>query len=341
MQSTASNLKILTLYVYAEIENFKYLVFEHSKTEVGEGSICGIVGVLLEEETEVGKLLITMMRSLQHRGIDSAGVALYRGENLPEGEYILRLFTKDIVGAMSKVTTAIANAGGDIRNIEIRSVKGFGFDRFVIRATSDSIKNIVQRLNTTGISKVLSVGRKIEIIKDTGITEELDENFKVSAINGTHGIGHVRFSTESKVDLLHAHPFQSFDYPDVALVHNGQITNYWKVREELEEKSVSFETDNDSELIVHYIIDKLKQGLSLRESLKESVRELDGPFSYIISTANEVGMVRDKLGLRPLVVLEGEGICAAASEESALRAINHKGRIRNLRPGEVVCWNKN
>lgn len=299
------------------------------------------MGVLLAEETEVGRLLITMMKSLQHRGIDSAGVALYSGNDISSDEYVVRLFTRDVVGAMSKVTTAIASAGGDIRNIEIRTVKGFGFDRFIIRATSDSIRKIVRNLNTTGISKVLSVGKKIEIIKDTGITEELDKHFKVSNFKGTHGIGHVRFSTESKVDLLHAHPFQSFDYPDVALVHNGQITNYWKIRERLEAKGVGFETDNDSELIVHYVIDKLKQGLDLKGALKESVRELDGPFSYIISTADEIGMVKDKLGLRPLMVLEGNEVCAAASEESALRAINHKGKIRNLRPGEVVCWKKN
>jgi glutamine phosphoribosylpyrophosphate amidotransferase len=148
----------------------------------------------------------------------------------------------------------------------------------------------------------------------------------------------VRFSTESCVDLLHAHPFQSFNYLDVALVHNGQITNYWRRRERLERKGVCFQTENDSELIVHYLIEKLREDNCLSEALKTSVEDLDGPFSYIISTGEEIGMVRDRLGLRPLVILEGNGIRAAASEENALRIVSEAGKIRNLRPGEVLCW---
>ncbi|MEM3403231.1 MAG: ACT domain-containing protein [Nitrososphaeria archaeon] len=282
-----------------------------------------------------------MISVLQHRGLDSAGVALYHKEDLPNEEYIIKVFTQDVVGALSKVSTAIATAGGDIRSIEINTMRGFGFDRYVIRTSLNHLKNVVENVGSTGIAKILSIGKRMEIIKNIGLTEELEGNFKVSEFIGTHGIGHVRFSTESTVDLLHAHPFQSFLYPDIALVHNGQITNYWKVREKLERKDVVFETDNDSELLVHYIVDKLKQGESLEEVLKLSVKELDGPFSYIISTLDSIGMVRDKLGLRPLVVLEGEGMYAAASEENALRTIKHEGKIRNLKPGEVVCWKKN
>lgn len=85
----------------------------------------------------------------------------------------------------------------------------------------------------------------------------------------------------------------------------------------------------------------LNKGLSLSETLKTSVQELDGPFSYIISTSDSIGMVRDKLGLRPLLVYEGENMKAAASEESALRIFGDGGRIKGLRPGEVVCWRKN
>ncbi|MEM4523203.1 MAG: glutamine amidotransferase, partial [Nitrososphaeria archaeon] len=121
----------------------------------------------------------------------------------------------------------------------------------------------------------------------------------------------------------------------------GQITNYWKVREKLERKGATFETENDSELIVHYVVEMLKRGLGLQEILKTSVKELDGPFSYIISTADSIGMVRDKLGLRPLLVYEGENLKAAASEESALRIFGNSGKIRGLRPGEVVCWKRN
>jgi glutamate synthase domain-containing protein 1 len=180
----------------------------------------------------------------------------------------------------------------------------------------------------------------MEIIKDVCTVEELDKRFKVSSFNGTHGIGHVRFSTESRVDLFHAHPFQSFNYPDIAVVHNGQITNYYKMRDRLERRGHRFETENDSELIVHYVADKLENDLDLEEALKESAKDLDGPFSYIISMPDAIGVAKDKLGLRPALVLEGDGIFAIASEEVALRTLSHSGTIRNVKPGEVVTWRR-
>jgi glutamate synthase domain-containing protein 1 len=282
-----------------------------------------------------------MMENLQHRGKDSAGVAVYGGESVQDDEYIIKIFTKDVVGALSKVSTALASAGADIRSIRINTLRGFGFDKYIVRVHRERLSDVVERINETGLAKVISIGKKMEIIKDIGLAEELEKNFKISEMIGTHGLGHVRFSTESGVDIFHAHPFQSLKYPDIALVHNGQITNYWKVREKLERAGVSFETENDSELIVHYVVEMINRGYSLEEILRNSVKELDGPFSYIISTSDSIGMVRDKLGLRPLLVFEGEKIRAAASEESALRIFGDSGRIRGLRPGEVVCWKRN
>ncbi|MCX8181517.1 MAG: class II glutamine amidotransferase [Candidatus Methanomethyliaceae archaeon] len=300
--------------------------------------MCGIAGVLLNGKGEIGLFLSVMLGGLQHRGLDSAGVALYRSEEMPGDEFMIRVFTRDVIGALSKISAAIASAGGDIRNIKLNSIKGYSFDLYTVRAHEKDLPQMVKNINATELSKVLSIGRKMDIIKDTVSVEELDRNFKVRDFIGSHGIGHVRFSTESRVDLFHAHPFQSFDHIDVALVHNGQITNYWKARERLEQKGVKFQTENDSELIVHYITDRLKDGEALDEALKASVEDLDGPFSYVFSTECELGMVRDKLGLRPMVILEGEEIRAVASEENALRLLNKKGVIRNVKPGEVICW---
>ncbi len=305
------------------------------------GKICGIAGVLLRKDVCVGKLLIAMMEALQHRGIDSSGVAIYSKDSLASNEYILRMFTLDVIGAASKVSTAIAKAGGDIRSIHLYPVSGgHGFDRYQIKADPSDLRKIIDGVNSTDVARVVSVGRCMEIFKDVCSVTEFSERFKTSELNGTHGLGHVRFSTESQVNLLHAHPFQTFDYPDIAVVHNGQITNYYKVRERLERRGHIFETENDSELIVHYVTDKLERGLNLKESLGESVTDLDGPFSYIISTSEALGIARDKLGLRPALVLEGDELSAAASEEGALRALEQKGVIRNLRPGEVVTWQR-
>ena len=303
--------------------------------------MCGIAGVLLDGGGQVGKLVISMLKGQQHRGSDSAGVALFHSKEPPEDQYVIRVLTKDVVGALSKVSTAIAQNGGDIRNIEINAAKGYGIDTYLVKSDCTALPRIVEGIDSTGVSKVLSLGRRMDIVKDTTSAEGLAGRFDVSSFVGSHAIGHVRFSTESCVDLLHAHPFQSYSYLDVALVHNGQITNYWRSRERLERRGVAFQTENDSELIVHYLIEKLLEGAALREALTASVDELDGPFSYVISTGNEIGMVRDKLGLRPLVISEGEKIRALASEESALRIAGCSSKIRNLRPGEVVCWRTN
>lgn len=250
---------------------------------------------------------------------------------------MFRLFTKDVIGAVSKISTAIAEAGGDIRSIHLSTLEGgYGCDRYQIKIYAERLGDVVESVNSTNISRVISVGRKMEIYKEVCEVLDLDRRFNISTLRGTHGIGHVRFSTESKVDLFHAHPFQAFDYPDIAVVHNGQITNYYKVRGSLERLGHRFETENDSELIVHHVAEKLERGLNLQEALAESVKDLDGPF--LISTDEEIGVARDKLGLRPAVILENEDLFAVASEEGALRSIARSGLIRNLNPGEAITW---
>ena len=113
------------------------------------------------------------------------------------------------------------------------------------------------------------------------------------------------------------------------------------MRNVLAKKGHKFYTENDAELIVHYVAELIGNGATLNEALSQSVEELDGPFTYIISTANEIGVVRDKLGLRPGVIMESDSINMIASEEATLRLVGIEGTIRNLRPGEVKVWSVN
>ncbi len=304
--------------------------------------MCGIVGMISYERAPLGRYMIKMLDSLQHRGEDSAGVAMYwdkKGEK--RNEFIVRMLTRDIIGSAGKISTAIAASGGNIRKIRLHPIEGYSFDRYVVKIPEENLELLSEEVRNTGVSEVLSIGRWMEIVKDVGWVRNLDEKFDVSNWVSTHGIGHVRFSTESNVDLLHAHPFQSFSYPDMAVVENGQITNYYKVREKLAKKGHKFYTENDAELIVHYVAEILSYGATLEEALLQSVKELDGPFTYIISTANEIGVVRDKLGLRPGVIMESDNVNMVASEEATLRLVGIKGTIRNLRPGEVKVWRIN
>ena len=185
---------------------------------------------------------------------------------------------------------------------------------------------------------VLNGGHSFEMIKDVGLVKDIAARYNTEEKIGTHAIGHVRFSTESIVDRYHAHPFQSYIIPDITVVHNGQITNYWKIRDSLERKGHIFETDNDTECIVHYIADKLSQDYSLEESLEQSVKDMDGPFSYMIGTPQGVGIAKDKLGLRPGVMAENDEIFAIASEEVALREVIDTSNIEQISPGETRAY---
>ena len=92
----------------------------------------------------------------------------------------------------------------------------------------------------------------------------------------------------------------------MAIVHNGQITNYWKMRRRLEKRGFEFHTDNDSELIAVYLADKLDQGIPLAEALETSIRDLDGTFSFLVSTKDEIGYAKDNLAAKPMVMYEDD-----------------------------------
>ena len=170
----------------------------------------------------------------------------------------------------------------------------------------------------------------------------MDERFGVAKHRGTHGIGHVRLATESEVKPEAAHPFWATGFADVAIVHNGQITNYWKMRRRLEQRDFEFRTNNDSELIAVYLADKLAQGISLRESLRTSIDDLDGTFSFLVTTHDEFGYAKDRLALKPMVMYEDDKLIAIASEEVSLNRL-YPGTALNTRepgPGTYNTWSR-
>jgi glutamate synthase domain-containing protein 1 len=105
------------------------------------------------------------------------------------------------------------------------------------------LKTIEQAIESVaGDVEVVSLGQSLEVMKQVGSPEKLDASFDVSGMRGTHGIGHTRLSTESKIDLSHSQPFWSHGLPDVASVHNGHITNYHRLRRIYEGRGVHFYT---------------------------------------------------------------------------------------------------
>lgn len=303
--------------------------------------MCGIAGVVYKDKKlhPVGKVLTKMLDALQHRGPDSAGFALYGGLGLEENEYLLNIEVKEKPGLLETVKDTVSLATPIKTEEIIPSVENYNIYRCKISLNSFSeLKPMIMDIDAIDDVIVLNGAHSFEMIKDVGLVKDIAQRYDTYSKMGTHAIGHTRFSTESIVDRYHAHPFQSYIIPDITVVHNGQITNYWKIRDPLERKGHIFETTNDTECIVHYIADKLSQDYRLEEALEQSVKDMDGPFSYIVGTPNGVGIAKDQLGLRPGVMAENDEVFAIASEEVSLREVMDTREIDQIAPGEVRAY---
>ena len=164
-------------------------------------------------------------------------------------------------------------------------------------------------------------------------------DYHLAAFEGSHAIGHVRMATESDVDISGAHPYWAYPFSDVAVVHNGQLTNYFEWRRRLERSGHRFQSECDSEVIAVYLAEKMARGRSLEEAMRDSLEELDGVFTYICVTEDALGMAKDELAAKPLVLYESDDLVALASEEIAIREIvDHEIDTYDPFEGEVMVW---
>lgn len=300
--------------------------------------MCGIAGVIYKKPGLVGKSLVAMLSGIQHRGPDSTGVALYSSE-----DELLKIWMYYRGGEIDDV---LLNTLRD----ELFRLTGWvsGFQRqgefvFIKVKYQGDLKFLCDKLEAIQGVHIISIGTALEVFKDEGSAEKIDQKFNLSNFSGTHGIGHTRLATESEVDIRTAHPFWAYGFNNVAIVHNGQLTNYYTLRRRFEKKGYRFRTGNDSEMIAVYIADQMSAGHSLRTALEQSMEEFDGTFSYLVSTLSEMGFAKDRLGVKPMVILEGEEVTAIASEEVALRRVfsdKDNFNVFEPGPGEVMTWSR-
>ena len=111
---------------------------------------------------------------------------------------------------------------------------------------------------------MLSLGKTLEIVKDLGDANTVATDYGLDKFIGTHAIGHARMATESDVDIANAHPYWAYPFPDVAVVHNGQLTNYHQWKRRLERAGHRFQSECDSEIIAVYLAERMAQGDSAR-----------------------------------------------------------------------------
>ena len=300
--------------------------------------MCGIAGILFKDPGQqgpVGRVMVEMLQALNRRGPDSTGVAL---PGPPEGGFLGRARPPPAgVGQYARARAAIE----DLATIRELAPTPGGVRASVtyegeLAALADGVEAAEATLD------VLSLGHSMQIVKEVGSADELNSVYDVSSFTGGHAIGHTRMATESRVDTLHSHPFWARPFADIALVHNGHVTNEHKLRRRLEQRGHSFLTDNDSEVLAAYLADQLERGEDLDEVLERSVRELDGSFAYLVSTADGIGFARDQFGLKPLLMAEADDYVVLASEDVAIRAAVPDDDIspRELGAGESRSWRR-
>lgn len=298
--------------------------------------MCGIVGVFYKGDTPgpVGQVLTEMCDQLFRRGPDSAGVALY-GSPVGRGLVVrVDLERVDVDSAAREVSEAAST----VTSVLGSSTAARSLRLLVTDDADGKLADVIEEW-VRG-ARVFSIGRSMEIVKDLGIASEISERFGLGAFRGTHGIGHTRMATESRVDIAHSHPFWARPFPDISVVHNGQITNYHKLRRRLEQKGHRFATENDSEVIAVYIADRLEGGDSLDGALRGTIDDLDGTFAYLISTADGIGLARDRFATKPLLYAEDDEKVVLASEEISIRAVFPDPELvpRELQAKEVRWW---
>jgi hypothetical protein len=308
--------------------------------------MCGIAGVIHKNgPSDVGLEVTRMLQSMKHRGPDSTGFALY-GE--PSAHVVMRVKLADPHGAGSidwgeRIERRTMELEARLGKVGARIDRLDGVAEYTARILIDytgDLKSLVDYVEDIPGCEVLSIGHSLEIVKDLGDAETVSAQYGLSSFRGTHGIGHVRMATESDVDIAGAHPYWAYPFGDVAVVHNGQLTNYHQWRRRLERLGHRFQSECDSEIIAVYLAEQLHNGVPLETAIKQSLNDFDGVFTYVVVTKDSLGVAKDEMAAKPLVLFESDDLVALASEEVAIRAlIDHEIDTRDPYEGEVLVWN--
>jgi len=311
--------------------------------------MCGIAGIIHRgKSNNVGGEMQKMLQSLKHRGPDSTGYALYGegesnnyilrfkvGENVKEGTTAVKEDPAVYATRRKEVDKKINEVGATIH--ADKKITDYSF-RYVISYDGDLL-DLAKKIESVEETEIQSLGKSLELIKDIGDASVVADQYSLNKFPGTHGIGHTRMATESGVDIRSAHPYWAYPFSDVSVVHNGQLTNYWNNRRALEAKGMRFLSSCDSELIAVYLADKIREGMELEEAMRGSLEHLDGVFTYLVATKDKLGMAKDTMAAKPMVLYESDDLVALASEEVAIRSVMPT-EIDTYDPyeGEVKVW---
>jgi amidophosphoribosyltransferase len=299
--------------------------------------MCGIVGLLLKQPSlrgQLGELMTPMLVGMTSRGPDSAGVAVFTppGKDAQPESRKLSLFWRSGAPDWKNLARSVDSAFEGKHRLS-------SIGRHAILVTRVPPEDIRRWLaETVPAIYVLSVGRFIDLYKDTGAPADIVARYKLNEMQGTHVVAHTRMATESAVTPAHAHPFTAGQ--DFCLVHNGSLSNPHLVRKKLEPLGIQFVTDNDTEAACRFFEWRMREGDDLTTAVHRGFSELDGFFTFLMGTDKEMLIVRDAFACKPAVVAETDDYVAIASE---FRSLAHLPGVRHAhvfepKPEEVYSW---
>lgn len=300
--------------------------------------MCGIVGLLMKTESlrdRLGELMVPMFTCMAARGSDSGGCAFFgKAEDPPWRRFNLHVSDRrypwqTLFDAFGTVFGSKNGTGARFQTLENHAVLISDDDPVAVR---DWLEQREPRVH------LMSVGRSMDVYKDVGDPVEICERFRFAEATGSHCVGHTRMATESAVTPVHSHPYTAGE--DFCLVHNGSLSNPYMLRRRLEREGIRFETDNDTEAACRFLEWRLREGDDLSAALTTAFTQLDGFYTLLMATSDQICLVRDAFACKPAVVAETDEYVAISSE---FRALAHlpgvaDAEIFEPKPEEIYSW---
>lgn len=196
----------------------------------------------------------------------------------------------------------------------------------------------LQHRGQEGCGIAVNKDREISQYKDVGLVNEVFNEKTLSYLpNGDMAIGHVRYSTAGGSGRENVQPLVlRYIKGNLAIAHNGNITNTAELKKELEMTGAIFQTTADTEIIAYLIARARVDSASIEEAVKKVMKRLKGAFSLLVMSPRKLIAARDPWGFRPLCMGKRDGAVVFASESCAFDSIDAEF-VRDIEPGEVVC----
>ncbi len=170
------------------------------------------------------------------------------------------------------------------------------------------------------------------------VADVFADSRNLKGLKGSLAIGHNRYSTTGSTSLPNAQPMAiKFHGGSLAIAHNGNLVNSRTLRTQLEAEGSIFSTSSDSEVILHLLARSRKPHIT--EQITEALKQVEGAFSLVIMTNENIVAVRDPHGFRPLCIGSKDGTIVFASESCAFDIID-ADYVRDVEPGEIIVVNE-